>query len=212
MSELTDRQAIDAINIVAELWLEEKGRTAYAVMQATYARAELKKVVLPPWAKGPAKETPELANLARATLTAIMEGSDPDARRWAREALRRVETYKVQVVDPLTLAIGGTFPDQPRAGVPRQEDRQVRRGILRGPAEGTGRPDQGRGHVLEGSRVRRGDAGYARATRISSFMALSRPSSVSGYMRPARQSRMILMEGVQPQCVSGTGFSHTQCS
>jgi hypothetical protein len=109
MAELTDKQAIDAINVVAELWLEEKGRTAYAVMQATYARADQKKVALPPWARGPAQETPELANIARATLTAILEGSDPDARRWAREALRRVEGSKAQVIDPLTLAIGGTF-------------------------------------------------------------------------------------------------------
>ena len=48
--------------------------------------------------------------------------------------------------------------------------------------------------------------------RISSFMAPSRPSMVSGYMRPPMTSRMILIEGVQLQWFSGTGLSHTACS
>lgn len=48
--------------------------------------------------------------------------------------------------------------------------------------------------------------------RISSFIAPSRPSSVNGNMRSLMTSRMSLMEGVQPQWFSGTGFSHTACS
>ena len=48
--------------------------------------------------------------------------------------------------------------------------------------------------------------------RISSRIARSSPSSVSGYMRPPRRSRISLMEGVQAHCASGTGLSHTECS
>lgn len=48
--------------------------------------------------------------------------------------------------------------------------------------------------------------------RISSFMAPSRPSMVSGNMRPPMMSPMSLMEGVQLQWFSGTGLSHTACS
>src|SRR5262249_8028121 len=47
--------------------------------------------------------------------------------------------------------------------------------------------------------------------RINARIARSRPSSVSGYMRPSKRSRIILIDGVQPQWSSGTGLSHTEC-
>lgn len=47
---------------------------------------------------------------------------------------------------------------------------------------------------------------------INSLIARSSPSSVNGNIRPPNKSRIILIDGVQPQCSSGTGLSQTQCS
>ena len=109
ISELTDTQAIDAMTLIAELWLEHRGREAYGVMQKTYQSAAETKNQLPAWAMGEASFSSELAEKCRTGLQLMLTGRDPDTRQWVRQAINQVQAPREQAVDPLTLAIGGTI-------------------------------------------------------------------------------------------------------
>ena len=61
-------------------------------------------------------------------------------------------------------------------------------------------------------RLDRGSHRMPTPYRISSFIAPSSPSKVSGYMRSSTISLTILIDGVHDQLSFGTGFSQTTCS
>jgi hypothetical protein len=105
---LSDQQAVDAVNLLAESWLDGRGREAYAVMQKARAFTDKNHVDLPLWAIGPAKVTPDVAETCRIILMIVVEGRDAQAGDWARAAVSKITGKKAYAVDPLTLAIGGT--------------------------------------------------------------------------------------------------------
>jgi hypothetical protein len=106
---LTDQQAVNAVRLLAEAWLEGRGRQAYGVMQNAHAFAERQKLSLPDWASGKAPPDAEGIKACRVALKLVLEGNDGEARNWAQSAIQRVKSPTAQVIDPLTLAIGGTL-------------------------------------------------------------------------------------------------------
>ncbi|MEE9586680.1 MAG: hypothetical protein V3V97_01470 [Hyphomicrobiaceae bacterium] len=106
-NDLSDTQAVDALNYLAEQWLDHRGRQAYAVMQHTYASAQRQAMPLPTWASAGPSADPVVADAARRALDQVRNGDDAEASEWAEAAIIRVTGAGARMIDPISMTIGG---------------------------------------------------------------------------------------------------------
>ncbi len=104
---LSDDLAVRALSEVTQRWFAERGLQAHAVLRETEGYAYRQELSVPDWAIDQSVVTAESGEASRAALETLLHAEDPEIRNWTRTAVERVYQTRAQVVDPLTLAVGG---------------------------------------------------------------------------------------------------------
>ena len=104
IAQLTDRQAITAVHALVVQWCEARGVEPLVAWQALNQAS-------PGGLPGPlaaySEDDPTAAAICRKVLEVVIDGENPDARRWAAGAVSAARQPKGQIFDPISLAIIG---------------------------------------------------------------------------------------------------------
>lgn len=107
-SDLSDRDAVDLLRVVARKWIEQPSAEAFIVYQKFQRHVIENHIDLPDWLSDEAgKEKPELVQSSRAALQAILDGDHDNAKGWILQELEDRENIHAQALDPVSLAILG---------------------------------------------------------------------------------------------------------
>jgi hypothetical protein len=109
IKNLSDVSAVKGLSLVAKQWLENRGLEAFIIIDGTRRTAGIDYQALPDWASGPPTSNSDSANFSRRMLAILSESDDSDVRAWTEKALAEVSEAKAQILDPITLSIGGAI-------------------------------------------------------------------------------------------------------
>jgi hypothetical protein len=104
---LGDVAAVRALSEVAQRWFEARGLQANVVMRQTEQYAHNNGLTIAVWAIEPQAPSPEAGAASRRALAALLIDDDLEIRSWAKDAVAAAKQTQIQVLDPLTLAVGG---------------------------------------------------------------------------------------------------------
>lgn len=104
---LSDENAVAALSIVAQLWIQAQSGEAEAAMEA--ARASPSFRLAPAWATKSATPLPESGDFSRHILVSLYNSDDETVKNWTRQAVAKVAGPRHYAIDPVSLAIGGTI-------------------------------------------------------------------------------------------------------
>jgi hypothetical protein len=111
VSQLTDEQAISAANFVVQEWTKNARSEAIALWKAI-GKARKIEEPLETWLLDPKPTDPDVAYVCRQMLQSFLEspeGKEPSFCNWAQQGIEQATTAQAQVLDPLSLVIGGTL-------------------------------------------------------------------------------------------------------
>jgi hypothetical protein len=104
---LNDDLAVRALSEVTQRWFAERGLQAYAVLRETEGYAHRQNLPIPDWAIDQSLATAESGDASRAALQTLLNAEDPEIQGWTRSAVEKAYRTRAQVVDPVTLTVGG---------------------------------------------------------------------------------------------------------
>jgi hypothetical protein len=104
---LTPVQLVQAVAIVAEQWLKSEGLEAFAAYSEVLHKAAELNISIPDWATWIPASNAETTEACRVALDQLLSTSDSKVRTWAQEAVKEMQTAHPQVLDPVTLSVGG---------------------------------------------------------------------------------------------------------
>jgi hypothetical protein len=99
--------AVRALSEVTQRWLSAHGLEAYTVIRETEGYARTQRLTIPDWADKPTASEQDAGEACRFALTALLKDDDQEIRAWTNEALAKAQQTQAQVLDPITLAVGG---------------------------------------------------------------------------------------------------------
>lgn len=107
IADLSNKQLIQATQLVVRAWAEDSGVEVLVVWQALEKEAG-KARPLEAWLLKPAENEVKAAEVCKKILLALIDCGDPKVRKWCRDAIAAAAQAKAQVFDPLTIAVIGT--------------------------------------------------------------------------------------------------------
>jgi hypothetical protein len=105
VENLSDREAVAAVRSVVVHWAEARGLETLVAWQAINGAAAGEKLPAPFISSE--ESDAAAAVICRKILAVIVDGNDPQARRWAAGAIAAAKQPRGQIFDPISLAILG---------------------------------------------------------------------------------------------------------
>jgi len=106
IEQLSDKDAVKGLSLVAEAWMANRGREVYVTFYGTIEKAGDSYSGLPDWSRNAQLSLEESGEFARRMLASLADATDDEVRVWTAEALSSVSDPHVHI-DPITLSIGG---------------------------------------------------------------------------------------------------------
>lgn len=109
IDEISNESAIDAVRLLGEKWLNNKPLEAFKAYYYLVEKNGETYKNLPEWFRNDPYGSEEAGEFARSILKLLSDTEDSDYSKWGKDVMETVSENKAHVLDPITIAVIGTF-------------------------------------------------------------------------------------------------------